>query len=550
MTNRDEIKPWQSVEHRRLLGAYYTPDSLAATLTRWALAPGTGTVLDPSFGGCAFLDAATTLLADQGAADPNRLVFGVDVDPACMDYVSENEELLAENCVVRNFFEVTPVDLRGTPFRAVVGNPPYVRHHWFKGLARKSAKEAIARMGVSVPETASAWAYFLVHAMSFLAEGGRLAMLVPEALLQADYAAAVRDALTARFRCVRLIHLRDRVFEGTEESVVVVAASEFGKQGSLRVEAVERAQELGLALNCPLRSAKSVSVTAPNGRSVAPAIVHLLEYLEQHESIRVLADIAIVRIGLVTGANDHFVRNCAELERLEVPRTASLRVVPRTRWLSGLDFTCTDHEQFVRAGLPAFLVRPEPAHENTTGVQRWVAEGIAAAAQERSHCRKREPWFRMELPPVPDAFGTCTRMGSPLLVLNRSGLRCTNALHTIRWRQVSGTAPEAVATGFLSSAVSTWAELHGRRYGGGVLKMEPSTLNRAPVPIVKAGKHAFGELDGLMRAGREEEARGLADDIILRDEMGLSRRDIRRLQQARLYLMSQRRPARNKDARG
>ena len=81
------------VEPRRLLGAYYTPDELATVLVEWALELGKGTVLDPSFGGCAFLNAATRVLADQGIPEPGRLVFGVDVEPSCLDYVRGNVNL-------------------------------------------------------------------------------------------------------------------------------------------------------------------------------------------------------------------------------------------------------------------------------------------------------------------------------------------------------------------------------------------------------------------------------------------------------------------------
>ena len=550
MNQSDPLGPMHGVERRRLLGAYYTPDGLADILTRWALAPGAGTVLDPSFGGCAFLGAATSVLADQGVANPNRLVFGVDVDSSCMDHVSASNSLLAENCVVSDFFELMPGDLRGAPFRAVVGNPPFVRHHWFKGSTRHAAMRAAADTGVRLPATASAWAYFLLHAMRFLADGGRLTMLVPEALLQADYAAAVRDALADRFRSVRLIHLRDRLFDGTRESVVVVAASGFGRRGSLSVESVQHADDLGRALHCPPGASNSPSVTAPNGRSVDRATARLLAELECSELARKLADVASIRIGLVTGANGHFIRNREYLERIGVPRRAWRRIVPRTRWLSGLNFSRGDHERLARAGRTAFLVRPARAHEKASGVRRWVAEGIAAGLHERSHCGKRDPWFRVDLPCAPDAFGTCTRMGSPLLVLNRAGVRCTNTLHEIRWHQPNGAVPKAVCAGFLTSAVGAWAEYHGRRYGGGVLKLEPSILMRVPVPVVDAGAMAFDELNEMMQSGREEEARRSADDIVLRDALGLSRKDIRRLQRARSILMSQRRPVRNGDPGG
>ena len=550
MSSSDLPGPMHGVERRRLLGAYYTPEALAVTLTRWALAPGAGTVLDPSFGGCAFLGAATSVLADKGVAHPNRLVFGVDVDPSCMDYVDASNHLLAENCVVNDFFQLMPGDLPGTPFRAVVGNPPFVRHHWFKGPTRQAAIRAAAHAGVSIPGTASAWVYFLLHAMQFLAMGGRMSMLVPEALLQANYAAAVRDALASRFRSVRLIHLRDRLFDGTREPVVVVAASEFGERGGMSVESVQHADELGYALHSPSIASKTCSMTAPYGRNVDQAAIQLLQELEEDDATWKFADLATVRIGLVTGANDHFIRSREYLGRTGVPQRARRRVVVRTRWLSGLDFSRADHERLARAGERAFLVRPSPTHEKVAGVRKWVAEGIAAAVHERSHCGKRDPWFRVDSSPAPDAFGTCARMGSPLLVLNRAGVRCTNTLHEIRWHQPNGMVPKAACAGFLTSAVGAWAEYHGRRYGGGVLKLEPSILLRAPVPVVKAGESAFDELNGLMRSGKEEEARRSADEIVLRDGLGLSRKDILRLKRARMLLKAQRRPARGGDTGG
>ena len=108
----------------------------------------------------------------------------------------------------------------------------------------------------------------------------------------------------------------------------------------------------------------------------------------------------------------------------------------------------------------------------------------------------------------------------------------------------------AIAVGFLTSAVSVWAELHGRRYGGGVLKMEPGTLNRTPVPIVQDAENAFDELNKLIRDGQEAEARKRADDLVLGDQLGLPKKDIKRLQEAHDLLMTQRRPTRNGTSHG
>ena len=448
--------------------------------------------------------------------------------------------------MVRDFLTLSPKELHGAPFQAVIGNPPFVRHHWLNGTTREAGRVAIGAAGAALSARASAWAYFLIHTLRFIAKNGRLAMLVPEAILQADYATVVRELLTSCFDHVCLVHIRDRLFEGTDEAVVAVAASEYGdKQGILRVEAVERSVDLEAVLNAPKGRSSTSHLTTSNGRRIDSLTVQLLSELEQHPTVRKIADVATVRIGLVTGANKHFIRDVEDLRQLGVPRKAWLQLVSRTRSLSGLDFTEQDLQELVDTGQRAILIRPTPAYENASGVRRWVAEGIEAGIHERFKCTIRDPWFRVALQPVPDAFATCTRLGSPLLVLNHAGCRCTNALHAMYWRRRIEASPPAIAVGFLTSAVSVWAELHGRRYGGGVLKMEPSTLNRTPVPVVQGAEGAFDELNELSRCGREAEARALADDLVLGDRLGLPKKDIRRLQRARTQLMDQRRPARN-----
>ena len=539
-----------SVNSQRLLGAYYTPDELATVLATWALEFERGTVLDPSFGGCAFLNAATKVLADKGLLEPGRMVFGVDVDSSCLEYVRCNESLVEENCIVSDFLSLTPEEVPGSPFKAVIGNPPYLRHHWFNGTSRIAGRTAVRKAGVKLPETASAWAYFLVHAMSFLEKGGRLAFLVPEAILQADYAASVRDLLVESFHQVSLVYIRDRLFEGTDEAVVAVIASGYGKQGSIRVESVERTEDLATILETPEYNSAAPLLTTEKGRCVDPATVDLLSEIGRYEGVMTVSELATVKVGLVTGANRHFVRNSDNLEQLGVPSDVWVKLVSRTRWLKGLDFTQEELQELVDSGETAILVRPDLEHESTPGVWRWIQEGIDAGTHKRFKCAIRDPWFRVDLQREPDAFATCARMGPPLLVLNRAGSQCTNALHVLHWHREDDTLPSAVAVGFLTSAVSVWAELYGRRYGGGVLKMEPSTLGQVPVPIVRGVESAFDELNYLFRSGREDDARMLADDLILRNELGLSKKEIKQLQRAGRELMCRRRPVRKGTDRG
>ena len=538
-----------SVPKRRLLGSYYTPDELAAVLVRWALADGDGPLLDPSYGGCAFLEAAAQVLSKDDPSNAGARVYGVDIDPNCIETARDSDLLKEVNCIEADFLAASSDDLPGSPYAAIVGNPPYVRHHWIMGDQQESARAVAAASSVPLPATASLWAYFLLHSLRFLAAGGRLAMLVPEAVLQTDYAAPLREMLAEQFGTSRLIHIRDRQFEHTDEAVVALACSGFGESGTIETISVDSVDGLQSVLLSSNGRPPHCSSFPPIAGDTLGTAVALLRRVRKSPEVKRLGDVASIRVGVVTGANRHFIRSRSALDALDIPADARHGIVSRTRWLKGLEFTDDDHETLVEAGAAALLVRPERA-EHDRLVDPWIQEGVVGDINDRYKCALRSDWFRVDLPPLPDAFATCARAGSPLLVLNRGECLNTNALHSVSWKPNSSVTPEAVAVGFLTSAVSAWAELRGRRYGGGVLKIEPGTLKRIPVPLIPGAGDVFEKLDSLLREGREEEARRIADERVLDEGLGLDEREIKSLKQVRTDLMEWRRPPRDADGDG
>ncbi|MDE2795174.1 MAG: N-6 DNA methylase [Gemmatimonadota bacterium] len=538
-----------SVPRRRLLGSYYTPDELATVLVRWALADGDGPVLDPSYGGCAFLEAAARVLSRSDPSNAGTGVYGVDIDPSCIETARDSELLIEANCIEADFLATSFGDLPGSPYAAIVGNPPYVRHHWITGDQQESARAVAAESSVPLPATASLWAYFLLHSLRFLATGGRLAMLVPEAILQTDYAAPLREMLAERFGTSRLIHIRDRQFEGTDEAVVALACSGFGDSGTVETLAVDSVEGLESVLlnsnGCP----PDCSSFPPTDGDTLDAAIDLLSRIRESPQVRRLDQVASVRVGVVTGANRHFIRSRAALDAINIPADVRHGIVSRTRWLEGLEFTNDDHGALVAAGAAALLVRPESA-EHDRLVDSWIQEGVEGGIDDRYKCALRSHWFRVDLPSRSDAFATCARAGSPLLVLNRGECLNSNALHSVCWESELAVTPEAVAVGFLTSAVSAWAELRGRRYGGGILKMEPGTLKRIPVPLIPGAKDVFQKLNRLLREGSEEEAREIADERVLGEGLRLKDPEIEILNQLRNDLTQWRRPSRAADSNG
>jgi adenine-specific DNA-methyltransferase len=213
---------------RKLLGAFYTGSETASAIAQIAINDGNAAILDPCFGGCAFLEAVRVRLRSLGKARPMERVFGVDVDPGALAFLRGVQGARATQFLVKDFLDVTPHAFRA-PFDVIVGNPPFVRHHLLSADAVTKGQARIARE-VKVPRTADSWLYFLHHSLGFLRPGGCLAMVLPGALLNASYAATAREMITTRFASCELFLVRRRLFPDALESPVIVVARGFGEK--------------------------------------------------------------------------------------------------------------------------------------------------------------------------------------------------------------------------------------------------------------------------------------------------------------------------------
>ncbi len=536
-----------AVSKQRQLGAYYTPEAVADLLVRWALNGKIGRVLDPSFGGCSFLRSAVSVLGELGALHPGALVHGVDVDEGAWIYADSLSALgvPSRNLVLDDFFRVRPSTQESERYEALVGNPPYIRHHWFSHDMRTLAVEALERAGMEVSLRSAAWAYFVMHSMAFLRRGGRLAFLLPGALLQADYAVAVLRALEERFAGVWTIRLSERLWTEAQEETVVLLASGFGAGPTrYRFTEVSGVPELEEILKQHgAGTDEQVEAVDPKLSVLSTRANRLWDELRRRPDVRMLGELAIVNIGVVTGANSFFVRSAAECELLEGPGVQLLPVISRSKWLRTLRWERSDHDMADTASRASRLLMVQPGTCLSDKIKALLAEAEGQQLHLGSKCAGREPWYSLRDAAVPDAFLPYMGASAPHLTLNSAGVTCTNAVHRVRWKD-SGETAESTTLGTWTSLFALGAELLGRSYGGGVLKLEPGRATKVPVPLAPGAKDWVDRMDTLTRQQSVVEAGLLADQVVLRDHFGLSEADIGELRTAVQFLAHRRVPSR------
>lgn len=486
--------------------AFYTPPAIAKFLARWAIREAADRVLEPSCGDGVFLLAAAERLEYLGGG-ADALV-GVELEAT----EAAKTHRLAPGADIRvaSFFDVTAVDVG--PMDAVIGNPPYIRYHQWSGTSRSSGIARAAELGVEIGSLASSWAPFVIHAASFLSRSGRLALVLPAELLHTDYAAPVRKFLLGRFTSVVVIAFDRLVFADAQVDAVLLLASNDDADG-LRVLRLKDEEALVGIGPLDIRAARGGNGHVPRYRwsaAVDADAAALYAGLVASGRYQRLGDIASVDIGFVSGANAYFVLAPAEASEHGLPEQTLMRAVEKPSDLRGL---------ITRPDETRLLFRPDDEASVDAAVGRYIDAGIRQGIDSRYKPRNRRPWYRVPLPhQVGDLFLPYMSHHTPLMVVN-DGARSTNLVHSVKLRQEPNTDPRAVAACSLSSVWALSAEVEGRAYGGGVLKLETKEAERLLLPVLDGRLSAdlvgmVEDLDRLVRAGRRAEASAAVDAVL------------------------------------
>ena len=489
-------------ELRRARGAFFTPEPIATHLAQWAVRSNPqATVLDPTCGEAVFLLAAGRALKAAGclASDLDQHLFGVDLHSQSLKVATQmlEAEGLDAHLLAEDFFAIATPDQLGAPLPyvdAVVGNPPFVRYQQHTGATRRRSVSAALHQGVRLNGLASSWAALLVHACGFLKPEGRLAMVLPAELLSVSYAEPIRTWLRRRFEKVHLVMFEQLQFEDALEKVVLVLAEGSGGCDAFSLYHVEDAEDLrsvGPYLNwsvTPAADGKWTDLLLPHGQR------QLFKQVAAEHFVP-LSHYGTTELGIVTGANAFFALSESTRLKYGLEEDQLVRISPPgTRHLQGTTFSRQQWQALRDADERVWLLRPDPTDERA-GLRAYIADGEARGVHEAYKCQIRDPWWRAPLVTAPDFFFTYMSHLYPRLIANTAGVTFVNSMHGVRLAGEER-APAKVALPLLclNSVTMLGAEIYGRSYGGGVLKMEPREAGVLPMPSMRVLDRAWREL--------------------------------------------------------
>ncbi len=541
---------------RKARGAFFTPPEISRFICEWAIRETSDRVLEPSSGEASFLLAAGERLRQLGATtiDGQQLV-GVELhEPSAqlaLQFLADRG--VAGTVTVSDFFEVPP----SRSFEAVIGNPPYIRYQQFAGAARAKGLQAALAQGVRLNGLASSWAAFTVHAAQFLNPSGRMGLVLPAELLTVSYAAQVRRFLLDRFGSVRLVMFESLVFPGVLEDVVLLLAEGQGPAPCFEVYQARDVRDLA-----SVNGERWTGFTPERDEKWTPALlspttVDVYRQVTAGEGFAKLLDWGETYLGAVTGNNDYFALTRADVRRLGLTQADLLPISPPgSRHLRGLSFSERAWRSLGADGSRCYLFYPRPG-ALSDAARAYVTKGRAVGVHTAYKCRTRDPWWRVPLVPQPDLLLTYMDHDRPRLTANTAQVYHLNSLYGVAIRHgLRDLGRDLLPLASLNSVTLLGAEVVGRAYGGGLLKLEPTEADRMPVPaptLVRAAERELRtlrpQLSGFLRRGELAKAVQLVDRVLLTRHLNVSHQQLAALREARQQLFS-RRIARGRGTRG
>jgi adenine-specific DNA methylase len=510
---------------RKERGAFFTPPAITKFIATWAIRASDDRVLEPSAGDAAFLVSAVDRLRELGSSSRSGpLVHGVEIHPHSAEVARMRIDAAGGEAeiMISDFFSVAP----DPSFDAVIGNPPYIRYQDFSGEARARAREAAIRGGISLTGLASSWAAFTVHAALFLKKGGRLAFVLPAELLSVNYASPVRKFLFSQFRDVQLVLFDEQVFPEAEADVVLLLADGYG-EGPADYATIRQTKN-AMTLDT-IGPGQSWTPSDPAGKWTSSLVdadtVHLLLTLLAAGLYTDLETWGDTTLGMVTGNNKYFTLSPQRIAELGLRPDELLSLSPPgSSHLRGLSLTHAQLKKLGENGSATQLFYPKDPP--SAAAAAYIADGHRTGVDTAYKCRVRKTWYRVPLIPPADLLLTCMNADTPRITENAANARHLNSVHGVYLNDAHRLiGRELLPLASLNSVTLLHAEMVGRAYGGGILKIEPKEADVWAMPSPALVASRAEELRAVKRSvaklldkGKLLDAVKIVDQVLLGDD--------------------------------
>ncbi|PIQ92505.1 MAG: modification methylase [Parcubacteria group bacterium CG11_big_fil_rev_8_21_14_0_20_39_14] len=470
----NEYSESSSLEHRRLLGQFFTPYQVAKFMAEWILLHPKKqmTILDPATGFGIFERALTELKRKK------KLSFDLwEIDNNIANKLKlVARELNLDSCLVQEDFLKNGWNKK---FDGIIANPPYFKHH-FINQKERVYQEVCLRAYFKFSLQTNVYCWFLIKSINLLADGGRLAFIVPSEFLNANYGEKIKDYLKQIGIVLHLINIdfNENVFDNAlTTSVIILAEKGNKKHNHINFYSVHNLAELkSLKTFLEKHPKKTYKITELDSKT------KWRNYFNGNGEKKLPPSVVPVSVfgrfsrGIATGANDYFALSKLEITEYKLPTKHLVPCITKATHAKDISFDAEEFEKLRENNKKVYLFNGEGANDSYGS--RYIDEGKHRGVHLRYLTRNRNPWYALEKRPVAPIW---------VNVFGRNGLKFIwNTSHCVNLTCFHAFSPSDIGKNYLSifflylhsKIAKELFDREKREYGNGLEKFEPNDLNK------------------------------------------------------------------------
>lgn len=516
------MKLIENETEQKLRGGFYTPEPIAKFILRWAINGDIGyDILEPSCGDGVFLEQIKTSNIKYNS------ITAIEID--VVEAMKAASVDLSHKVVLNEDFHAF-ANVTERRFDLVVGNPPYIRYQYFDKEQQIAAEKIFQNANLRYSKLTNAWVSFVVGASLLLKEKGKIGFVLPAEILQVSYAMPLRNFLSHYYSKINIVSFKKLVFPDIQQEVVLLLC-EKNKTTEHYIEhiEVEDIDDL-MALDIPSLKKSKKRIDFKSNKwtfyFLEQREIDFLEEITKSGAIPKLGDFADVEVGITTGSNEFFTVPLPIVEAFELQPFAK-PLVGRSVQVTSPIFTYTDwlqnRKSKARAHLLVFPAMDKLAKHKEA--LKYLAIGERNGIKKGYKCGIRDEWQIVPSIWISDALFIRRNNLYPKLIINEARAYTTDTMHRVKIKE--NVNIRAFAASYYNSLSFALSEISGRSYGGGVLELMPSEVEKILLPYKDTNAHCIDEIDEMMRKKDDiNKILEFTNNLILKNGYGLSKTEI------------------------
>lgn len=355
--------------------------------------------------------------------------------------------------------------------------------------------------------------------------------MLPAEILQVSYAETLRNFLSHYYNKINIVSFKKLVFPDIQQEVVLLLC-EKNNTNEHYIEHIEVKDDNDLRALDILslkKSGKRIDFKSNKWTFyfLEQKEIDFLEEITMNGTIPKLGDFADVEVGITTGSNEFFTVPLAVVEAFELQPFAK-PLVGRSVQVDNPIFTYTNWLQNRNSKARAHLLIFPAMYklEKYKEALKYLAIGERKGIKKGYKCGIRDEWQIVPSVWISDALFIRRNNLYPKLVINEACAYTTDTMHRVRIKE--NVNIRAFAASYYNSLSFAFSEICGRSYGGGVLELMPSEVEKILLPYKNVNADFIVEIDEMMRKKSDvNKLLEFTNNLILRDGCGLSKNEIK-----------------------